>query len=52
MVVHLKNTAQTEYDAPEYVSTSDSISDKVDSEAIVKYNYTPVREDEVALTKR
>ena len=46
-----ENTAQTEYDAPEYVSTSDSISDKVDSEAIVKYNYTPVREDEVALTK-
>ena len=38
------------YAAPEYVSTSDSFTGKVD-EAIVKYNYTPVREDEVALTK-
>ena len=39
------------YEAPECVSTSsESSTDRVD-EAIVKYNYTPVREDEVALTK-
>jgi NCK adaptor protein len=44
------NTEPPGYEAPEYVSTTDSFTEKVD-EAIAKYNYTPVREDEVALTK-
>lgn len=41
----------SEYDAPEYVTTTDSFTDKVDCEAIAKYNYTPVRDDEVPLNK-
>lgn len=38
------------YAAPDVHATRASFSDKVD-EAIAKYDYTPVREDEVALTK-
>lgn len=38
------------YEAPQGVPAKDSHLGKVD-EAIAKYNYTPVREDEVALTK-
>lgn len=45
------HTPVSEYDSPEYVSTTDSLTGKVDCEAIAKYNYTPVREDEVQLIK-
>lgn len=44
-----ENTAPPEYDAPDYVTTSDSFA--VDSVAIAKHNYTPIRDDEIALTK-
>lgn len=44
------NTEPPGYAAPEFVPSRDTFSGKVD-EAIAKYNYTPVREDEVALTK-
>lgn len=40
----------SEYDAPD-VSTSDGFTEKVHCEAIAKYNYTPIREDEVQLEK-
>lgn len=45
------HTPVSEYESPEYVSTTDSLTDKVECEAIAKYNYTPVRDDEVALNK-